>query len=651
MTAVARRNLLFSTLLLVLSAAWLFSHWPERGLWYDETVNAYFAQQSLGDIWEWCTAIDNQMPLHFVLLRLWGAAAGTSEFALRLFSVWCTLLAAAGIMALGQRIGRRAISGWVAVSVFAVSQSTLYAAFEVRPYALALALLAWSGVALWELAARYVNGQRPRDRAYWRLIGLYLLLALALLYTHYTAFFALAVHGLYVIWRVLARRPRRIALLAHLAIGLLAGYLPWLLVMIGHDPRAGTAYTGRVKPWPAFKTYVEFYAFGQHIAPPAPPHYAVIVGLVVLLALGVGVIALRHNAALRGLVFAALTVVLPLLGLVIMVYAVQAKLSGRHGWAAWLGVALVVGVGVGALNRPGWMRAPLTVLGLLVLALPASANLHPIYNSYLREAFAYIDAHAEPGDVLVLRDGTLFTAAGYYDPDLPWIGLPDEQLTDVDRFLFFDEATTSLPEFVDAKNARQVWVLSWQGDIMDPQHLIEGMLEYSGTNQLPPGAPGFGDVMVARYRLDVHPDEFRAQAVSLAQMPGIQAPGGGPAYLGGYVVGEGPYHPGDWVVLHTWWRRADTDVPDMRLSLRLYTPEAEDDVYWGWGDQPPVSPSFGQENWATDELIFSRFVRQIPPDAPPGPLDIRMVLYVLDQPGNPTEWVTVDTVEVIAWAP
>ncbi|NLF75586.1 MAG: hypothetical protein GX573_07805, partial [Chloroflexi bacterium] len=104
---MVRRTMAVSTALLLAIAALLAIQWPERSLWYDETVNAYFAGQSWSAIWEWCTAIDNQVPFHFAALKLWGMGAGTGEFALRAFSFLCAMLSAAGLIALGQRVAGR----------------------------------------------------------------------------------------------------------------------------------------------------------------------------------------------------------------------------------------------------------------------------------------------------------------------------------------------------------------------------------------------------------------------------------------------------------------------------------------------------------------------------------------------------------------
>jgi len=151
MSVMARRNGWISVLLLLLIAGGVARQWPDRSLWYDETVNAYFAERPWSDLWEWCTEIDNQMPLDFALRKLWGGVVGTGEFSLRAFSFIGALLAAAGVMTLGRRLAGNAPAGWLAALALSLSQSFLYAAFEVRPYALALALFAWSSVCVWEL--------------------------------------------------------------------------------------------------------------------------------------------------------------------------------------------------------------------------------------------------------------------------------------------------------------------------------------------------------------------------------------------------------------------------------------------------------------------------------------------------------------------
>lgn len=638
-----RRRLWGSTAVLLMIAAWMILQWPERGLWYDETVNAYFAEHPWAELWEWCTRIDNQMPLHFALLKLWGMTAGTGEFALRFFSVACALLSVAGVVALGRRLGASAWAGWLAALALALSQSFLYAAFEVRPYALLVALLGWSSVVLCEWWERYGVRERSRDRTYWTLLAAYALLSVGLIYTHYTAIFALAAHGAFAAVWTIARRSRyglynTILLVAAPIIGL----IPWLLALAGRDVRAGTAYDDQVTPGQAVQTYVDFYAHGQRFVPEGAAPYGWAIVIVLLGALGLWLVRRRRAgvAPVRGIVFALCMVVVPLVSLLVMVFAVQAKLSGRHGWMIWLGVALLLGIGLAAIQRMRGMRWLVWAGALGIVWLPANAGYQPLYNSYLREAFDYINTHARPGDVLVLRDGTLFTAADYYDAALPWIGLPPEKLTDVNRPLFFDEAVASLDRLVSAQGASRVWVLSWQGDVMDPQNVIAGLLEAVGQPEPLAGAFGFGDVTVTLSRLEVRPEELRAQVDALDIY--AQVPLDGPVYVGGYVVHNRPVMRGDKVQIHTWWMRGERVVADVRISARLYDTQGR---FYGAIDGPPVPETLSQANWPLDQPVLGRVTLTIPAEMPVGPAEVRLVVYDMDGSFEPFD-VPVDTLEV-----
>ncbi|GIL09015.1 MAG: hypothetical protein BroJett033_5260 [Chloroflexota bacterium] len=620
----AARPIWISALALLIGAASLVARWPERGLWYDETVNAYFASQSWSDLWKWTARIDNQVPLHFALLKLWASAAGTSEFALRAFSALCALLLLAGLIALGHRAGGRIAAGWWAALAFIPAQSFVYAAFEVRPYALALALFAWSSALLWGLWTRCGARAGPLERSCGALFAAALLTALALLYTHYTGALALAALASYFGWRALrAPSRRRIALLALWGGGLAIGFLPWVAALAGRDIRAGTAYAGHIPPADALRTYVEFFAYGQNtLAEADPPRYAWAIAALVAASIPLWWAGYpRSERAWKRALFAVLALLVPLVTLLVMVYGVQGKLSGRHAWPAWLGAALLLGLGLDALRRLGPLSWLARAAFVGVIALPATANLHPLYNSYLREAFATIEQQAAPGDVLILRDGTLFTAASYYRATLPWLGLPPEPITDVNRFLFLPEVLDELAPFLGENNARRAWMLSWQGHIMDPQNLTAGLLELIGARQ--PVARGFGDVSLALYTLHAAPNAVSERVQALE--PLAEAPGGGPTLLGGYLLNPDPIQRGAPLLIHTWWERGAQVVPGLRVSVRLYG--ADGQFYAQW-DQPPVSPTFGQELWPPGVPVLSRFDQlAVPADMPPGPAEIRLMIY------------------------
>jgi hypothetical protein len=92
-----------------------------------------------------------------------------------------------------------------------------------------------------------------------------------------------------------------------------------------------------------------------------------------------------------------------------------------------------------------------------------------------------------------------------------------------------------------------------------------------------------------------------------------------------------------------WWRRGAVVMPDFRVSVRLY---GVDGNFYTQLDQPPVSASFGQENWQPGSLILSRFTVLVPPQMPPGPAEIRMILYDVGGAFEPIT-VMVDQLDIV----
>src|ERR1043165_6771282 len=94
--------------------AWLTINFPHNSLWYDEALTTYVATDSWQTLIRWCTQVDIQVPFHYIVLRLWMGLVGDSEFTLRLLSVLCVVLAAAGAITLGRQLTRRWSVGYTA---------------------------------------------------------------------------------------------------------------------------------------------------------------------------------------------------------------------------------------------------------------------------------------------------------------------------------------------------------------------------------------------------------------------------------------------------------------------------------------------------------------------------------------------------------
>lgn len=296
------------------------------------------------------TAIDSHPPLYYYLLHAWMAAAGVSELSVRFLSAATGLLTVAGTIKLGQRLLGPA-GGLVAGLLAAVSPFLVYFDRMPRMYSL-LALLAslclylvvrllgsgggsphpnplpkGEGMAAssrWESAGGVCphpnplpegEGMTPSPR--WERAGvrelsaplnvlarpqatlaLYLLAALAALYTHYYGLLIVAAGflGLAVGWR---KQPGRLLALAggHALIAVL--FLPWLLYVLGPSVAVTTQAYGAIdlaRP-PSVLAFLERFWIALNVGDMLETGESRLLALALSLiwAAGIPVVLLRRN--------------------------------------------------------------------------------------------------------------------------------------------------------------------------------------------------------------------------------------------------------------------------------------------------------------------------------------------------------------------
>ena len=174
---------------------------------------------------------------------------------------------------------------------------------------------------------------------------------------------------------------------------------------------------------------------------------------------------------------------------------------------------------------------------------------------------------------------------------------------------------------------------------MDPQNLVGGILTAIGDPV--PIVGGFGDVSVSLYKLRGGPNRVRQQVAALK--PLVQVPPDGPVCYGGYILNDDPMPPGGTLQIQTWWQRGARIMPGLRVSVRVVDADGN---YVAQLDQPPVSMTFGQEHWQPGSPMLSQFTLLVPLDMPPGPAELRMILYDADGIFEPIT-VTVDRFEIM----
>jgi Dolichyl-phosphate-mannose-protein mannosyltransferase len=177
--------------------------------WRDESVTLAMARRPLGDM---VHALDRSDAVHglYYLLMHPIAAIGTSETIMRLPSVVAAAAAAAGIAALGVRLGsvRAGLLGGLTYAALPVVSRY---AQEARSYALVSAI----AVAATYLLVRALD----QERAQWRLYLGYAAAVAALGWLHLYALLLVAAHGLTVLAWPANRRAYRPWLVAVIAAG------------------------------------------------------------------------------------------------------------------------------------------------------------------------------------------------------------------------------------------------------------------------------------------------------------------------------------------------------------------------------------------------------------------------------------------------
>lgn len=159
---------------------------------------------------------DTSPPLYYVLLNPWLRHAGTSDTALRMFSLLWAVASIPLIWVLARRIGGPA-SAPLACVLFGFAPVAVHYSLEGRMYSMLWFLTlatAWLALRL------HVQGARASS------ILLLILVSTAGLLTHYFYTFVWAAIGVWLLWRP-GQLDRRVAVVAMAVAGLLA--LPWYI--------------------------------------------------------------------------------------------------------------------------------------------------------------------------------------------------------------------------------------------------------------------------------------------------------------------------------------------------------------------------------------------------------------------------------------
>ncbi len=206
--------------ILMLSFALRLLYIERQSLRGDEALSVVYAQEPLGRIVEITRSVSGHPPLFYTLLHFWQRLAGTSELAVRSFSLWWGVLAVALVYAFGRALFGPRPGAWAA-GLMAINPFWVMHAQDIRVYTMLAALALTSSYLFWRAVAC------PRQGKCWVWWALYVLSSTCVVYAHYFGAFLILAHALFFAV-VRLRQPRRWwpAVLSYGAIG--AALLPWL---------------------------------------------------------------------------------------------------------------------------------------------------------------------------------------------------------------------------------------------------------------------------------------------------------------------------------------------------------------------------------------------------------------------------------------
>jgi uncharacterized protein (DUF2141 family) len=376
-----------------------------EGIWYDEAYSAVMAGHPLGEIIA-LTAYDNHPPLYYLLLGMARGILGNSEWALRTLSV----AGAAGLVCLGAGPVRRIFgekTAFIYAAVVIFTPAVLIYAHEARMYTLAIFAVT-AGVLYGYLA---VKDHHPAD---WACFGL---TTLAAAYLHYygliAAFFT---HVFVLVWILLKQRGQWKAYLITGAF-VVAGYLPWLGVLINQTLGVGRGFWLPPVTWgdveAAFYKPFAYKEFYPGIQPRMD--FALFLSLILIVC---GLVFARRRKAHKESVFASflLFVFLGTLCATIAVSLTVAPVFYARYMMVCMGLFLFL-VSLGISLLPG-KYFPLAALGLF--ALLNVFTLRDIYtrqfNFFVKDLALDLQDEIQPGDLIITSESYSLGPAMYYFP-------------------------------------------------------------------------------------------------------------------------------------------------------------------------------------------------------------------------------------------
>jgi len=650
-------------LTLLLATALRFMALDAQSFWNDEGNTARLVERPVPLIIEGVAA-DIHPPGYYLLLHVWRAAAGESEFALRGFSVFCGILTVAVAAAVARRIG-----GWGtalgATLLAAVHPLAVYYSQEARMYALlglasALTYLAAVELVLWleaftPLSPPHLDGKPPLN-SYRRegstilppmegargrkLIMHTLLLACCIalgLYTQYAYVFALAGLNLaFGLWWLSHRPWQWRAIVPWISAHILGGlaFAPWAPIAMGaSDWRPPDLVTEQ-----ALQHMTRAMLTGITLPADKGQYVLFLGGALALL----GLLRLRR-ARFAGWAAVGMATLPPLVVAAMGVYRpayIKLLMSTVVPVTVWLTLPLGYFYPPQSLQTRGkadfsphrrnvpsrqkprrsrageleggkWLSfllraiAVLLLIGLFVVQVTSLRHLYtdPAYaRDDYRGIAACIRAEGRPGDGILLSAPNQWEVFTYYYKGPQPVYPAPYHPTPEEAATWVEEITRKHP---------RLFVLYWGDAESDPQHLVETALAREAYKA---DDTWVGTVRWARY------GSTPAPPISTAE---VSATLGQRIMLESYALPSLTYAPGDVIPLALSWRAKE--APGEPLKVFVHMLNAGQLV--AQNDGEPLDGLYPTYQWEAGTQLVDRYGLWLPADIPPGNYSLTVGMY------------------------
>ena len=628
-----RRSHLLLMAIILLAAVLRFYCLEDQSLWYDEGFSISLAKLPWSGTIAW-TAQDVHPPLYYFLLHLWIRLCGDSALAVRAFSALAGIATVPLIYLLGKRILSDDV-GLIAALLATLFPPYLYYSREARMYTLLTFLSLLSSYILLCITDR--RCKKGKRAALW---AVYLLTSLTAAYVHYFALLILAVHAIYfVAWWLREGRPLDFGrqTVAVAVLGAL-GYLPWAPVLVDRYLYDTGYWQGRMPFLMALRRVLVSISVGETMAEPVA--WYMMVSYIVLLSASALLLFryMRKGSTwdpVQPLSFLWLYLLLPV-GLIAFLYSRKPRVSPRHSMLVSPPFLLLISTAIVALwSRGSIRRRELSALlahclavgaACFVLATTSYADYSLFFAPGLRKpdfrgAVRCVCQECKTNEAIVLISGHMFPIFDYYCPGRERYPIPDDPVLRVDDMVSLN-VMEKLQQITAGKAG--VWLVLWQDNVVDPQHIVPDLLLRQGTEVLVPRSfygiglrhiqlsPGARFVWESAVRFPVNARWERGITLLEAR------------------VNKQAFHHGEDVQLTLYWR-TDTAVPES-YTVFAHVQHGEARTQH---DGLPVSGARPTNTWRPGEVIEDRHLIEIPSWLPPGEYDLQVGLYNLAAEGLP----------------